>query len=53
MNKQLIQKFLDKACWDEQCQIELDDVVDLEKFAELIVKECAEQIELMRKRVEE
>ena len=25
----------------------------LEKFAELIVKECAEQIELMRKRVEE
>ena len=39
MNKQLIQKFLDKACWDEQCQIELDDVVDLEKFAELIVKE--------------
>ena len=40
MNKQLIQKFLDKACWDEQCQIELDDVVDLEKFAELIVKEC-------------
>ena len=53
MNKQLIQKFLDKACYDEQCQIELDDVVDLEKFAELIVKECAEQIELMRKRVEE
>ena len=53
MNKQLIQKFLDKACYDEQCQIELDDVVDLENFAELIVKECAEQIELMRKRVEE
>ena len=26
---------------------------ELEKFAELIVKECAEQIELMRKRVEE
>ena len=42
MNKQLIQKFLDKACWDEQCQIELDDVVDLENFAKLIVLECAE-----------
>ena len=45
MNKQLIQKFLDKACYDEQCQIELDDVVDLEKFAELIVRECIHTIE--------
>ena len=26
MNKQLIQKFLDKACYDEQCQIELDEI---------------------------
>ena len=50
MNKQLIQKFLDKACWDEQCQIELDDVVDLEKFAELIVRECCNQFVELRTR---
>ena len=42
MNKELIQKFLNKACWDEQAQHELEDWLNVEKFAELIVRECAE-----------
>ena len=41
MNKDLIQKFLNKACWDEQAQHELEDRLNVEKFAELIVRECA------------
>ena len=41
MNKELIQKFLNKACWDEQAQHELEDWLNVEKFAELIVQECA------------
>ena len=40
MNKELIQKFLNKACWDEQAQHELEDWLNVEKFAELIVREC-------------
>lgn len=40
MNKNLIQKLLDKSCWDQQAQIELEDQIDIEKFAELIVQEC-------------
>jgi hypothetical protein len=40
MNKDLIQKFLNKACWDEQAQYELEDWLNVEKFAELIVQEC-------------
>lgn len=42
MNKDLIQKFLNKACWDEQAQHELEDWLNVEKFAELIVAECME-----------
>jgi len=42
MNKELIQKFLNKACYDGQSQYELEDWCDVEKFAELIVRECAE-----------
>ena len=42
MNKELIQKFLNKACWDEQAQHELEDWLNVEKFAELLVRECAE-----------
>ena len=41
MNKELIQKFLNKACWDEQAQHELEDWLNVEKFAELIVRECS------------
>ena len=41
MNKELIQKFLNKACYDGQSQYELEDWCDVEKFAELIVAECA------------
>ena len=40
MNKELIQKFLNKACYDGQDQYELEDWLNVEKFAELIVKEC-------------
>jgi len=40
MNKDLIQKFLNKACWDQQAQIELEDWLNVEEFAELIVREC-------------
>ena len=42
MNKDQIQKFLNTACWDEQAQYELADWLDVEKFAELIVRECAD-----------
>ena len=42
MNKELIQKFLNKACYDEQDKRELEDWCNVEKFAELIVRECAE-----------
>ena len=41
MNKELIQKFLNKACWDGQEQQALEDWLNVEKFAELIVRECA------------
>jgi hypothetical protein len=40
MNKDLIQKFLNKACWDVQAQYELEDWLNVERFAQLIVKEC-------------
>ncbi len=42
MNKNLIQKFLNQACYDEQDQQELEDWLNVEKFAGLIVEECAE-----------
>jgi tRNA U54 and U55 pseudouridine synthase Pus10 len=42
MNKELIQKFLNKACYDGQDQYELEDWLNVEKFTELIVRECAE-----------
>jgi hypothetical protein len=41
VNKNLIQKFLIQSCWDEQDEIELEDWINVEKFAELIVRECA------------
>lgn len=40
MNKELIQKFLNLACYDGQSQYELEDWCDVEKFAELIVRDC-------------
>jgi hypothetical protein len=42
MNKELIQQFLNRACYDEQDQRELEDWINVEKFTELIVRECAE-----------
>jgi hypothetical protein len=47
VNKNLIQKFLDRACYDEQDQRELEDWCNVEKFAELIVRECAGLINSM------
>jgi len=44
MNKDLIQKFLNKACWDQQAQVELEDWLNVEEFAELIVRECLQVI---------
>lgn len=49
MNKDLIQKFLNKACWDEQAQHELEDWLNVEKFAELIVRECVKQLKETKK----
>jgi hypothetical protein len=40
MNKELIQQFLNRACYDEQDQRELEDWINVEKFTELIVREC-------------
>ena len=40
MNKELIQKFLNKACYDGQDQYDLEDWLNVEKFSELIVEEC-------------
>jgi hypothetical protein len=40
MNKELIQQFLIQACWDGQDQYELEDWLNVEQFAELIVREC-------------
>jgi hypothetical protein len=45
MNKQLIQQFLDQSCYDEQDKRELEDWCNVEKFAELIVKECLAQVD--------
>ena len=44
MNKDLIQTFLNKACWDGQAQYELEDWLNVERFAELIVLECVNAV---------
>ena len=40
MNKNLIQKLLNRSCWDEQDEQELEDWINVERFAELIVHEA-------------
>ena len=42
MNKELIQKLFSKSCWDEQAEVDIEDWCDVEKFAELIIKECCQ-----------
>ena len=42
MNKELIQKLFSKSCWDEQAEVDIEDFISVEKFAELIVRECIE-----------
>ena len=44
MNKELIQKLFSKSCWDEQAEVDIEDFISVEKFAELIVKECIKSI---------
>tara|TARA_R110000823_G_scaffold211138_2_gene341488 strand:+ start:319 stop:522 length:204 start_codon:yes stop_codon:yes gene_type:complete len=41
MNKELIQKLFSKSCWDEQAEVDIEDFISVEKFAELIVRDCA------------
>lgn len=40
MNKELIQKLLRKSCWDRQAEVDIEDFISVEKFAQLIVAEC-------------
>ena len=42
MNKELIQKLFSKSCWDEQAEVDIEEWCDVEKFVELIVRECAD-----------
>jgi len=39
---ELIQKLFSKSCWDEQEEVDIEDFISVEKFAELIVRECAD-----------
>lgn len=39
-----IKELAEKCFWDQQAQQDVEDFVDLEKFAELIVKECVVEI---------
>ena len=48
MNKELIQKLFSKSCWDEQAEVDIEDFISVEKFAELIVRECIDKIETHR-----
>ena len=44
MNKELIQKLFSKSCWDEQAEVDIEDFISVEQFAELIVKECLDAV---------
>ena len=46
MNKELIQKLFSKSCWDEQAEVDIEDFISVEKFAELIVRECAQAADI-------
>jgi hypothetical protein len=48
MNKELIQKLFSKSCWDEQAEVDIEDFISVEKFAELIVEECARRCDVVR-----
>ena len=49
MNKELIQKLFSKSCWDEQAEVDIEDFISVEKFAELIVRECISELEISKK----
>ena len=46
MNKELIQKLFSKSCWDEQAEIDIAQHISVEKFADLIVRECVKVVDL-------
>ena len=46
MNKELIQKLFSKSCWDEQAEVDIEDFISVEEFAELIVRECMLQCDV-------
>jgi hypothetical protein len=41
MNNRL-KRLAERSFWDKQAQQDMEDFIDLEKFAELIIRECAE-----------
>jgi hypothetical protein len=41
MNERL-KRLAERSFWDKQAQQDMEDFIDLEKFAELIIRECAE-----------
>jgi hypothetical protein len=42
MNNRL-KRLAERSFWDKQAQQDMEDFIDLEKFAELIVRECLAQ----------
>ena len=47
MKTELIQELFSKSCWDNQTEINIEDFISVEKFAELIVQTCLTQIALI------
>ena len=41
MNNRL-KRLAERSFWDKQAQQDMEDFIDLEKFAELIIRECAD-----------
>ena len=47
MKTELIQELFSKSCWDNQTEINIEDFISVEKFAELIVQTCLTKIALI------
>ena len=47
MKTELIQELFSKSCWDKQAEVNIEDFISVEKFAELIVQTCLTQIALI------
>lgn len=50
---ELIQKLFSKSCWDEQAEVDIEDFISVERFAELIVAECLDVALAQKKWVED